>query len=69
MFVLFQPVWLLLLIPLAAAGFAWSLPGRGLKILRVVVFLLVVLALAQLADRTVLELNPTTSLHSILMLS
>jgi Mg-chelatase subunit ChlD len=49
MFALFQPVWLLLLIPLAAAWFAWPLPDRGLKILRIVIFLLVVLALAQLA--------------------
>ena len=49
MFVLFQPVWLLLLVPLAAACFAWPLPGRGLKILRAVIFLLMVLALAQLA--------------------
>jgi Mg-chelatase subunit ChlD len=49
MFVLFQPVWLLLLIPLVAAWFAWPLPARGLKILRAVIFLLVVLALAQLA--------------------
>ena len=49
MFVLFQPVWLLLLVPLAAAWFAWPLPNRGLKMLRVVIFVLVVLALAQLA--------------------
>ena len=49
MFVLFQPVWLLLLVPLAAAWFAWPLPNRGLKFLRALVFLLVVLALAQLA--------------------
>ncbi|MGA2853617.1 MAG: VWA domain-containing protein [Verrucomicrobiota bacterium] len=49
MFVLFQPVWLLLLIPLAAAWFAWPLPNRGLKILRAAVFVLVVLALVQLA--------------------
>ena len=49
MLTLFQPVWLLLLIPLAAAWFAWPLPARGLKILRAVIFLLVVLALAQLA--------------------
>ncbi|HTX22145.1 MAG TPA: VWA domain-containing protein [Candidatus Aquilonibacter sp.] len=49
MLTLFQPVWLLLLVPLAAACLAWPLPNRGLKILRVVVFLLVVLALAQLA--------------------
>jgi len=38
MFVLFQPVWLLLLIPLAAAWFAWPLPNRWLKILRAVIF-------------------------------
>jgi len=49
MLTLFQPVWLLLLIPLAAAWFAWPLPARGLKILRAVIFLFVVLALAQLA--------------------
>jgi Mg-chelatase subunit ChlD len=51
MFILFQPVWLLLLVPLAAAWFAWPLPNRGLKILRAVIFALVVLALAQLAIR------------------
>src|ERR1017187_2739141 len=49
MLTFFQPVWLLLLIPLAAAWFAWPLPNRGLKVLRAVIFLLVVLALAQLA--------------------
>jgi Mg-chelatase subunit ChlD len=49
MLTLFQPVWLLLLIPLAAAWVAWPLPVHGLKILRAVIFLLVVLALAQLA--------------------
>src|SRR5215472_14931789 len=49
MLTLFQPIWLLLLIPLAAAWFAWPLPARGLKILRAVVFVFVVLALAQLA--------------------
>ena len=51
MLILFQPVWLLLLIPLAAALFAWALPNRGLNILRTVIFGLVVLALAQLAIR------------------
>ena len=49
MFTLFQPVWLLLLIPLAAAWLAWPLPARGLKILRALIFIFVVLALAQLA--------------------
>jgi Mg-chelatase subunit ChlD len=49
MLTLFQPIWLLLAVPLAAAWWAWPLPARGLKILRAVVFLLVVLALAQLA--------------------
>jgi len=49
MLTLFQPIWLLLLIPLTAAWYAWSLPNRWLKILCAVIFLLVVLALAQLA--------------------
>ncbi|MGH7950931.1 MAG: VWA domain-containing protein [Limisphaerales bacterium] len=49
MLTFFQPVWLLLLVPLAAAWFAWPLPNRGLKILRAVIFALAVLALAQLA--------------------
>ncbi|HTB83431.1 MAG TPA: VWA domain-containing protein [Candidatus Sulfotelmatobacter sp.] len=49
MLTLFQPIWLLLLVPLAAAWWAWPLPARGLKILRAVVFLLMVTALAQLA--------------------
>ena len=47
----FQPIWLLLFIPLAAACFAWPLPNRLLNVLRVVVFVLVVFALAQLAIR------------------
>src|SRR5258706_12490756 len=51
MLTLFQPVWLLLLIPLAAAWFAWPMPARGLKLLRAVVFTVIVLALAQLALR------------------
>ena len=49
MFTFFQPVWLLLLVPVAAAWFAWPLPNRVLNILRAVVFALVVLSLAQLA--------------------
>jgi Mg-chelatase subunit ChlD len=49
MLTLFQPVWLLLLIPLATAWFVWPLPNRGLKILSAVIFLFVVLALAQIA--------------------
>ena len=49
MLTLFQPVWLLLLVPLAAAWFVWPLPARGLKGLRALVFIFVVLALAQLA--------------------
>jgi Mg-chelatase subunit ChlD len=49
MLIFFQPVWLLVLVPLAAAWLAWPPPNRGLKILRAVVFVLVVLALAQLA--------------------
>jgi Mg-chelatase subunit ChlD len=51
MFVFFQPVWLLLMIPLAVAWFVWPLAGRGLRILRAIIFALVVLALAQFAIR------------------
>ena len=51
MFVFFQPVWLLLLIPLVVAVFVWPLPSRGLQIARAVTFILVVLALAQIAIR------------------
>ena len=51
MFVLFQPAWLLLLVPLAVAWTVWPLPQRGLRLLRAVIFLLVALALAQLAIR------------------
>jgi Mg-chelatase subunit ChlD len=51
MFVLFQPVWLLLLVPLGAAWLAWPLPSLRLRILRAAILLLVVLALAQLAIR------------------
>ncbi|MGH8025064.1 MAG: VWA domain-containing protein, partial [Limisphaerales bacterium] len=47
----FQPVWLLPLIPLAAACFAWPLPNRLLNSLRALVFVLVVFALARLAIR------------------
>ena len=51
MIVFFQPVWLLLLIPLAVAWFVWPLPGRSLKIFRAITFVLVALALAQFAIR------------------
>ncbi len=47
--VLFQPVWLLLVIPLIVAWWVWPLPARALQGLRAAIFLLVVLALAQLA--------------------
>jgi Mg-chelatase subunit ChlD len=49
MIVLFQPLWLLLLIPLGAAWYAWPLPQRLLQILRAAVLVIVILALAQLA--------------------
>jgi Mg-chelatase subunit ChlD len=49
MLTLFQPIWLLVLIPVTAAWFAWPLPNRGLKMLRAIIFALVVLALAQIA--------------------
>jgi hypothetical protein len=42
----FQPVWLLLLVPLAAVWLAWPLPNRFLQFLRALLFMLVVLALA-----------------------
>jgi Mg-chelatase subunit ChlD len=51
MIVFFQPIWLLLLVPLVVAWFVWPLPGRGLRILRAVTFVLVALALAQIAIR------------------
>lgn len=47
--VVFQPVWLLLLIPLGVAWLAWPLPARTLRVLRAAIFVLVVLALARLA--------------------
>ncbi len=49
MLTFFQPVWLLLLIPLGVAWFVWPLPNRGLRILRAAIFILVVLALARFA--------------------
>ena len=51
MLVLFQPVWLLVLVPLAAAWLAWPLPNRRLTWLRAAIFVITVLALAQLAVR------------------
>ena len=51
MFAVYQPIWLLLLFPLAAAWFLWPLPNRGLGALRAGIFVLVTLALAQLAIR------------------
>ena len=33
MIVFYQPVWLLLLVPLAVAWWAWPLPNRGLRVL------------------------------------
>ncbi|HPU57598.1 MAG TPA: VWA domain-containing protein, partial [Verrucomicrobiota bacterium] len=47
----FQPIWLLLLIPLAVVWLIWPLPSRGLRIVRAFVFVLIVLALAQFAVR------------------
>src|SRR5262245_1813236 len=51
MIVFFQPVWLLLLITLVVAWFVWPFPNRGLRLLRAITFVLVALALAQLAIR------------------
>ena len=44
---LFQPVWLLLLIPLAVAWLVWPLPNRGLRLLRAATFILIVCAMTQ----------------------
>jgi Mg-chelatase subunit ChlD len=49
--VLFQPIWLLLLVPLGAAWIAWPLPQRNLKLVRAIILIAVILALAQLAIR------------------
>lgn len=51
MLTIFQPFWFLLLVPLVATWFAWPLPNRSLKVLRAMIFALVILALAQLAIR------------------
>ena len=51
MLTFFQPVWLLLLIPLMAAWFIWPLPSRKLQLVRAMVFAFIVLAIAQLALR------------------
>jgi Mg-chelatase subunit ChlD len=51
MFEILQPVWLILLLPLAVAWFSWKLPSRGLRSLRAVIFVLVVLAMSRLAIR------------------
>ena len=51
MAIFFQPVWLLLLIPLAVAWWVWPLPGIWLRLLRAVTLVLIVFALAQLAIR------------------
>ncbi|HEY2574410.1 MAG TPA: VWA domain-containing protein, partial [Verrucomicrobiaceae bacterium] len=47
----FQPVWLLLLVPLAVAWWVWPLPSTWLRVLRAVTLVLIVCALAQLAIR------------------
>ena len=51
MIVFFQPVWLLVLVPLAVAWWLWPLPNRFLRILRAVTLALIVCAIAQLAIR------------------
>ena len=47
--ILLQPIWLLLLIPLGAVWLFWPLPTRGLRVLRAVLLLALVLALSHLA--------------------
>jgi Mg-chelatase subunit ChlD len=51
MFELLQPVWLILLLPLAVAWFSWKLPSRGLRILRAFILVLVVLAMSRFSIR------------------
>ena len=51
MAVFFQPVWLLLLLPLAVACWVWPLPSLWLRIIRGATLILIVFALAQLAIR------------------
>jgi uncharacterized membrane protein len=51
MAVFFQPVWLLLLVPMAVAWWVWPLPSRWLRALRAVLIVLIVFALAQFAIR------------------
>ena len=45
--IFFSPIWLLLLLPLAAALYRWRLPTRGLHIVRFIIIALLVLAMAQ----------------------
>jgi len=49
--IFFQPVWLLLLVPLAVAWWVWALPSRWLRAIRAVTIILIVFALAQFALR------------------
>lgn len=49
--ILQQPIWLILILPLAAAWFLWRLPSPFLRALRAVIFVLLVLALCRLAVR------------------
>ena len=45
--IFFSPIWLLLQLPLAAAMYLWRLPTRGLNLVRFIIILLLVLAMAQ----------------------
>ena len=45
--IFFSPIWLLLLLPLSAAMYLWRLPTRGLNLVRFIIILLLVLAMAQ----------------------
>ncbi|HET7623942.1 MAG TPA: VWA domain-containing protein [Verrucomicrobiae bacterium] len=49
--IFFQPVWLLLVVPLAVAWFVWPLPNRGLRWVRAATFALILFALARFAIR------------------
>ena len=49
MITFFQPIWLLVLIPLLVALWLWPLPNRLLQLLRAATFVLIVFGMAQIA--------------------
>ena len=49
--IFFQPIWFLLIIPLGVTLFLWKLPSRTLLVIRILFWLLLILALADMALR------------------